>query len=203
VRQRSKELQQLMGQVGISSLRQLSDRTQVSRRAINLVRQGEAENLKYADLRQLSQVLAVSVDRFMQIFSGIDLNENISEKSDLDSLGESLKAEIIAETLQKLESLLIQLPTAIYAAQQNPSLPARNLLPLLRPLDRLLQSWQIEAIAKVGEEVKYNPQWHSLVEEEEVTSGELVTVRYVGYKQVVNGQEKLLHRVKVSTSKPD
>jgi transcriptional regulator with XRE-family HTH domain len=198
VRQRSRELQQLMEQVGISSLRQLSDRTQVSRHAINLVRQGKAEKLKYLDLYRLSQFLAISVDRFMQIFS-----ENIAEQPNSEPSQESLKAELIAETLQKLESLLIQLPTAIYAAQQNPSLPARNLLPLLRPLDRLLQSWQIEAIGKVGEEIAYDPQWHSLVEEEEIESGELVTVRYVGYKQVVNGQEKLLHRAKVSTSKPD
>jgi len=196
-----------MQQVGISSFRQLSDRTQVSRRAIDQVRQAEAEKLKYADLWQLSQVLEISLERFMQIFSSLKLNqnftehlsENISEINPTESQRENLKVELIAETLQKLESLLLQLPTAIYAAEQNPSLPARNLLPLLRPLDRLLESWQIEVIGKVGERIEYDPQWHSLIEEE-VQPGELAIVRYVGYKQIENGQEKLLYRAKVSPS---
>jgi molecular chaperone GrpE (heat shock protein) len=96
-------------------------------------------------------------------------------------------------SVQILESLLLQLPTAAYAAQQNPQVPAVKLLPLLRPLEQLLQEWGIEAIAPVGSEVAYDPQWHQLMEGT-ATVGDLVKIRYTGYRQ----GETLLYRAKVS-----
>ena len=86
-----------------------------------------------------------------------------------------------------------QLPTAAAAAVENPQLSAANLLPLLTPINELLKRWGIEAIAAVGEEVAYNPQWHELMEGT-AEAGTSVKVRYVGYRQ----GEKLLYRAKVS-----
>jgi transcriptional regulator with XRE-family HTH domain len=241
VNQKSTKLEQLMQQVGISSFRQLSDRTQISRRGIDLVRQQQAQNLKYADLLRLSQVLQISLDRLIQIFGSpenvadaviLDFHKQDSLKPECDrlpiqlleiqlseielseiELGEielakqqkRIKTELINETLQKLESLLLQLPTAIYAAKQNPGLPARNLLPLLRPFDLLLQCWNIEVIGEVGSIINFDPQWHSLIDEREdgsepVESGESVIVRYVGYKQIEDRQERLIYRAKVSSA---
>ncbi len=96
-------------------------------------------------------------------------------------------------SMQTLESLLLQLPTAMYAAQQNPQAPAVKLLPLLRPLERLLQEWGIEAIAAVGSEIPYDPQQHQLMTGT-VQPGERVRVRYIGYRQ----GDRLLYRAKVS-----
>jgi hypothetical protein len=95
--------------------------------------------------------------------------------------------------LQVLESLLLQLPTAVYAAQQNPQVSAVKLLPLLRPIDALLQQWGIEAIAQVGVELPYDPQQHQLMAGT-AAMGDRVRVRYVGYRQ----GDKLLYRAKVS-----
>jgi molecular chaperone GrpE (heat shock protein)/DNA-binding Xre family transcriptional regulator len=114
---------------------------------------------------------------------------------------EALLQEFQQSSLQILESLLLQLPTAAYAAQQNPQAPAVKLLPLLKPLDRLLQEWGIEAIGVVGAEIPYNPQWHQLMDgvaepgdSASADSPVRVKVRYIGYRQ----GDKLLYRAKVS-----
>lgn len=106
---------------------------------------------------------------------------------------EELWQEFQQSSVQVLESLLLQLPTALYAAQQNPQAPAVKLIPLLRPIDGLLQHWGIEAIANVGAEVAYDPQHHQLMEGT-AAPGDSVRVRYTGYRQ----GEKLLYRAKVS-----
>ena len=113
----------------------------------------------------------------------------------------TLRQEFQQSSLQVLESLVLQLPTAIYAAQQNPQIPVARLLPLLRPIDQLLQSWGIEAIAPVGTELEYDPQWHQLMEGTaqegdplRVSLRDRVRVRYTGYRQ----GNKLLYRAKVS-----
>ncbi len=107
---------------------------------------------------------------------------------------ETLMQEFQQSSLQVLESLLLQLPTAAFAAQQNDQLPAVRLLPLLRPLEQLIQTWGVEAIAAVGAEIPYNPQWHQLMEGT-AQPGDRVKVRYTGYRQ----GEKLLYRAKVSS----
>jgi len=56
-----------------------------------------------------------------------------------------------------------------------------------------LQQWSVEAIAEVGKELPYDPTQHQLIEGT-AQPGELVRVRYTGYRQ----GEKLLYRAKVS-----
>ncbi|PSB28279.1 helix-turn-helix domain-containing protein [Stenomitos frigidus] len=106
---------------------------------------------------------------------------------------QTLWQEFQQASIQTLESLLLQLPTAAYAAQQNPQAPAVKLLPLLRPLDRLLEDWGIEAIAPVGAEIPYDLQYHQLMTGT-AQIGEPVKVRYTGYRQ----GDRLLYRAKVS-----
>jgi molecular chaperone GrpE (heat shock protein) len=103
-------------------------------------------------------------------------------------------------TVQALESLLLQWPTAAYAARQHPEAPAMKILPLLRPLETLLDVWGIVLIGEVGAEIAFDPQWHQLMPggESTATKGDKVTVRYVGYRQ----GETLLYRAKVSPLSP-
>jgi molecular chaperone GrpE (heat shock protein) len=112
----------------------------------------------------------------------------------LENQRETLMQEFQQSSLQVLESWLVQWPTAAYAAQQNQQLPAVRLLPLLRPVEQLLQEWGVEAIASVGSELPYDPQWHQLMEGI-AQPGDLVKVRYTGYRI----GEKLLYRAKVSS----
>jgi DNA-binding Xre family transcriptional regulator len=129
-----------------------------------------------------------------------DPPELIALRQEYDRLQTQLsqqRAELWQEfqqsSVQILESLLLQLPTALYAAQQNPQAPAVKLIPLLRPIDHLLQQWEIVAIAPVGSEIPYDPQLHQLMDGTAET-GDRVRVRYTGYRQ----GDKLLYRAKVS-----
>lgn len=120
----------------------------------------------------------------------------------LDHQQQELVQDFQRTTLQTLEPLLLQWPTAAHAARNNPQAPAVKVLPLLRPLEQLLQAWQVEPIGTVGTEVPYDPQWHQLIPSMQgngvgldIHPGDFVRVRYVGYRQ----GKQLLHRAKVST----
>lgn len=207
---RTEILRQLMKLVDISSFQILSDRAGVSRRAIDTLRKGNATTLRYSDLAKLAEVLQIEVNELIAKF--IDNTSNSESASDaiatlreeyqrlqqkLEHQKQELRSQFEREAIQQLESLLLQLPSAIYAAQQNPNMLAKNILPLLRPLDSLLQKWGITIIGSVGAEVTYDLQKHQLMEgSDEVEEGAIAIVRYVGYMQ----GEKLLYRARVSST---
>ena len=206
-------LRQFMKLAGISSFQILSDRTGVSRRTIDTLRKGNAATLRYADLAKIAEVLQIEVTEL--IVTCITLSSNSeslnpeSPNSEIASLREEyqrlqnqlahqtqdLRSQFEREVIQQLESLILQLPSAAYAAQTNPNMLAKNILPLLRPIDALLQKWGVTAIGAVGAQVAYDSQKHELMDgSEEIVEGDLAIVRYVGYMQ----KEKLLYRARVS-----
>jgi len=200
---RTEILRQLMKLVDISSFQALSDRTGISRRAIDTLRKGNAATLRYADLAKLAEVLQIELNEFIPKFipessssTIADLREEYKRlQQKLENQKQELRSQFERETIQQLESLLLQLPSAAHAAQNNPNMPAKNILPLLRPIDALLQKWRISVIGSVGEEVSYDPQKHQLMEgSNEIDDGDLAIVRYLGYMQ----GEKLLYRARVS-----
>jgi molecular chaperone GrpE (heat shock protein) len=114
-------------------------------------------------------------------------------QAELEQQRQSLMQEFQQSSLQILESWLLQWPTVVEKVKQNPRLAAVKILPLLRPVEQLMQQWNVEAIAPVGAEVPFDPQLHQLMDGS-VQDGELVKVRYAGYRQ----GNKLLYRAKVS-----
>lgn len=209
----SHRLQQLMQRVGLSSFRSLSQASGVSEKQIRRLRRGEVGQIRLEALLKLSQVLEVSVVDLLSLFP-VPGMQKLGSESDALKLEQELTAlrqeydrlqhqlqeqklelqqEFQQSSLQVLESLLLQLPTAAYAAQQNPQAPAVKLLPLLKPLERLLQEWGVEPIATVGSEIPYDPHQHQLIDGS-AEAGERVRVRYTGYRQ----GDRLLYRAKVS-----
>ncbi len=205
------QLQNLIQQVGISSLKALSHVTGVSERQILRLRRGEVEQMRVEVLLKLSQVLQVSLDELITTFSQQNslsplpnqeglykriadlereyslLQEQIAQQSD------KLQQQFQQESLQLLESFLVQFPTAAQKARENPQLPAVNILPLIqKPLEKLLQAWDVEIMEKVGNELPYEPQFHQLIRGN-AQPGDKVKVQNVGYRQ----GEKLLYRVRV------
>ena len=205
---RTEILRLLMKQVGISSFQILSERTGISRRAIDTLRKRNAATLRYADLAKLAEVLQIEVTEVIAKFISDSNNpqspiievaalreeyQRLQQKLELQNV--ELRSQFERETIQQLESLILQLPSAAYAAQQNPNMLAKNILPLLRPIDALLQKWGITAIGAVGKEVDFDSQKHQLMEgSDEIKEGDVAIVRYVGYMQ----GEKLLYRARVS-----
>jgi molecular chaperone GrpE (heat shock protein) len=208
------QLQNLIKQASIPSLKALGRTAGVSERQILRLRRGEVEEIRVSVLVKLSQALKITVDELVTGFSESAGAESIQKTSEhellkkitelereysflqqqMEQQKQQLKQEFQQESLQVLESLLVQLPTAARACQENPQLPAVNILPLVqKPLERLQQSWGVETIGTVGEEISYDPQLHQLLDGTG-EPGQHVRVRYVGYRQ----GEKLLYRAKVS-----
>lgn len=208
----TQRLRSLMQRVNLSSFKSLAQKAGVSEWQIEQLRNGRAKQMRVENLLKVGEVLHVSINKLIQQFSDADTIPNISKitqetneeililqqeyerlKQQLDEQQQELFQQFQQSTLQTLETLLIQLPTATHAVQQNPDLPASRLLPLLRPIDQLLNAWGIEAIAPVGSEVPYDPHYHQLMDGT-AQPGDQVRVRYTGYRQ----GERLLYRAKVS-----
>ncbi|MBN3944152.1 MAG: nucleotide exchange factor GrpE [Nostoc sp. NMS9] len=209
----AQKLQDLMQQVGISSFKALSRAAGVSEHQLLRLRQGKLEQMRVDVLLKLSPVLQMPLNELIGTFSSVELlqentaptQELLQEITDLrkeydrsqfqlEQQRELLLQELQQSSLQLLESLLLQWPTAAQKAQENPQLAAVKIVPLVqKPLEKLLQAWGVEAIAPVGAELPYDPQLHQLLEGT-AQPGETVKIRYTGYLQ----GEKLLYRAKVS-----
>lgn len=200
-------LQHLMQRVGIFSFKGLARASGVSERQLLRLRRGEVGQMRVDVLLKLSQALQMPLTDLLSISSvgnAVPMPESKQAIADLkqeyqrlqvqlEQQRQTLWQEFQQSSLQVLESWLLQWPTAAYKAQENSQLPAVKLLPLLRPMEQLLQQWGVEAIAPVGAELPYDPQLHQLLEGT-AQPGERVKVRYTGYHQ----GDKLLYRAKVS-----
>jgi DNA-binding Xre family transcriptional regulator len=197
-------LQSLMQQVGFSSFKALSQKAGVSERQLRRLRQGQLLQMQLDTLLKISQALQVPMSELLVTFGESKLAQTIDtqvglqqEYQHLQTQMQQQRAVLMQEfqqsSLQVLESWMLQWPTAAYAAQQNPQLPAVKLLPLVRSVEQLLQQWGVKAIASIGSEVAYDPRWHQMMEGT-AQPGEQVKVRYAGYQQ----GDRLLSRAKVS-----
>ncbi len=209
----TQKLLKLMQQQDISSFKALSKVARVSEYQIQRLRRGEIQQMRLEILVKLSQTLQIDLSQLINNFSEIKLikeqaateQSSSQETADLKKEYERLQKQLANQeqlllsqfqqsSLQLLESLLIQFPTAAKKARENRQLPAVNIIPLIeKPLNRLLKEWNIEAIAEVGAELPYEPEVHQLIEGD-AQINETVTVRYTGYRQ----RDKLLYRAKVS-----
>lgn len=197
------QLQRLMQQAGFGDDRSLSQKAGVSELQLSRLRRGLALQTRVEILLKISQALQISLNELLATFApgSVDLEQPAPTaiqqeyqrlQATLDVQRESLMQEFQLSSLQILESWMLQWPTAASKAQENQHLPAVKLLPLMRPVEKLLQEWGVEAIAPVGSSIPYNPQQHQLLEGT-AQPGEAVKVSYTGYIQ----GEKLLYRAKV------
>ncbi len=133
-----------MQRAGLSSFKALYA-SGVSRNQIRQLRRGQIQQLRVATLFKLSQVLQVPVTELLQTFAGLspepatdELTQVAQEyqrlQEQLQQQQQILWEQFQQQTLQTLESLLLQWPTAAHAARNQPQAPAVKLLPLLRPL---------------------------------------------------------------------
>ena len=202
---RTLQLQTLMQRVGISSFRQLYQAIGTSDRTIRKLRSGELGTLRWQTLVKIASILQIPITELIETFE--TQAKFTSDRQELATLQQeyqhlqqqfqqqrdTLQAEFQFQSLQTIESFLTYFPAAKYAAINNPNFPASKLFPLVQSLDRLIQQWNVTIIGEIGEQIGYDPRWHQLIEGT-VTTGELVTIRYVGYRQ----DGKLIFRAKVS-----
>lgn len=216
----SSSLRQLMANAGCPSYRALMQQSNISRRQLAALRSGQGARLSVEGLCRISQVLQVPLVDVLKTFDIVVLdrpeqritNDRAIAPAPADNT-QALKAECIRllqqleqqrsqlrqdfqrETLHTLESLLLMWPTAAHKAQQDATLPAVRMVPLLKPLDQLLKRWGIEAIGEVGQQTDYNPvlhQWNASSEDGPPNPGDAVIVTHVGYRQ----GDTILYRAK-------
>jgi molecular chaperone GrpE (heat shock protein) len=207
-------LQNLMRQANIADERELSVVSGVAELQLFRLQRGLIAKMSIATIIKIARGLQISVDKLLATFIADYQTDTAVTTPDVTKTSvtetfwkheyqrleaeiarqqASLTAEFQQTSLQTIESWLLQWPTAAAAVKKNPQLPAERLLVLLQPIEQLLQKWGVETISSVGEELPYDPQWHTLLKGM-AEPGELVEVRYVGYKQ----GDKLLHKAKVS-----
>lgn len=205
-----------MKKAGISSLRDLSDRSGVSEWQLARLQHGLLHRMPIEILVKLSPLLQVPVnDLLIEFFPQQNQIRDLAEQeasrqAEISTLKQeyarlqqqrvnerqTLEEEFQKSSLEVIESWLLQWPTAVALAQKNPQLSAVKLLAIVKPVLDLLKRWGVEAFCHVGEHIPYDPMYHQLLEGE-ANPGDMVTVRYVGYVQ----GSKLLYRAKVSPVK--
>ncbi|MGA1133179.1 MAG: helix-turn-helix domain-containing protein [Prochlorotrichaceae cyanobacterium] len=207
------KLRAQMQVANLTSFRQLAQRSGLSRYQINKIRRGEWESLSFAGAVNLATVLNLSL---AELLSWTPF-EVVPPPSETNALGDdrqkialdyqhlenqlqqqaaNLRSQFQREVLQQLESWLLNWPKVVHAVQSNkPDLLAAKILPLLRPLDLLLQAWEVDPIGAIGDRLPYTPQEHRLLSSGgEITPGILVEIQRPGYRH----QGHLLFRAEVS-----
>lgn len=206
-----------MQSAGLESYRALSHKAEVSERQILRLRRGEAEQMRLENLSRLAQALQRPVFQLMQEFTSLPLSDSKTTvdappisaspaslesalrqeyerlQTQLQQQKADLTIEFQREALYTLETWMTLWPTVVTKVQEDAEIPASRVVPLIRPIEKLLAQWGVEAIATVGAELPYDPTQHQLMGGA-AEPGQLVRVRNVGYYH----RGKLLHRAKVS-----
>ncbi len=201
------KLKKLMAKADIASLEELSKITGVPQLQLIRLTKGLMAKMQVETILKLSRALNITLEDFIDLFSAKSAaNQNNEIKSlkqeyqrlekQLEFQKEDLEKQFQKNSIQTLESWLLQWPAAATAAKNNPQLSAAKLLPLVKPIEKLLALWGVEPIGSVGAELAYDPQYHQLMEGK-ANPGDLVKIRYLGY--LYRGD--LLYRAKVSLVK--
>jgi DNA-binding Xre family transcriptional regulator/molecular chaperone GrpE (heat shock protein) len=205
-------LRERMNQLDIADWEDLAAQAGLTRFGLRLVRRGDVKNLSLEQLRRLATVLNLNFQEFDRNFAA--LPTSTTEATDATEIAElrqqclRLREELQQQktqltidfrnaTFEQLQTLLTNYPSARKMAEAKPDLPAKNLSALFTPLENLLKSWNWEMIGSAWEQVTYNPQLHQ-PDVEDITEGELVYVRFVGYRD----GERILAPAKVSRTLP-
>lgn len=209
-------LQRVMQRANIPSQRALAEKAQVSRWQVQQLRQGNIDTMRLSILKQLAAALDCSLTELLQAFDpeksprertpGIATETDINNNPDvtllrqeyarlenhLEQQSQRLQHQFQTEALRILESWLTYWPTAAKAAMDRDGFDAKKLLPLVKPVERLVASWGVTVIGTVGEPLTYDPQQHQLARGM-AAPGDAVRISHVGYRHGDN----LLQRAKV------
>jgi transcriptional regulator with XRE-family HTH domain len=174
-------LVELMRAAGVSSFAALCKKTGVSEKALRRLRRLQLSQMQVVTLGKIAGGLDLSLERLVQVFSEAGAEEAVDG------------AEMVrVQALQVLEPWLLQWSGAVYAAQQNPAAPAVKLVPLMRPVELLVESWGLVGIGSVGEVGMFDPLRHEGMEEG-LAEGDRVRVVACGYSR----GDRLLYRARV------
>ncbi|MEO1131501.1 MAG: helix-turn-helix transcriptional regulator [Cyanobacteria bacterium J06639_1] len=176
---RDRILQIWRDEAGYASWAAFSRATGLSRYRVSAFRNAKLERLPTSALLVACTALNQSVEDYLNAI-GVGDREDISNANTPENDSSSNEERWQRQTLDRLEPLLRQYPTAKYAAERS-DLLARNLLALLHPLEQLLDAWHLERIGCVGEVLPYDSARHQMLSDVAIAPDDPVEIRYVGY----------------------
>lgn len=207
----TERLRSLMTTAGIPSFRALARQAQVSDWAIRQLRGDRIQTMRLETLQKIAAALNLPLSELLRQFGAIADASSVSHdaaqdvalaslqaeyqrlQTQLENQATQLQTQFQMTALSTLESWLLQWPTVTHAVEKNPDLPASRLVPLVQPVQTLVEQWGLAAIALVGATVPFDPQVHQLMNGH-AEPDDLVRVRYTGFRH----QGKLVYRAKVS-----
>ncbi|MEM9511656.1 MAG: hypothetical protein AAF978_03070 [Cyanobacteria bacterium P01_E01_bin.48] len=179
---RDRLLQTWRDRAGYTSWAAFARAAALSRYRLDLFRQARLERLTVKDLISACSALGVSPLEYLSATEAIDPAEaSETEHSPTKDISVEDISVWQRSALDCLEPLLRQYPTARYAAEHR-ELSARQVLPLLLPLERLLEAWNVEPLGCVGETAAFDPTQHELLSDADIATGEPIEIRYLGYR---------------------
>lgn len=212
-------LQKRMKELDIDSWRALQQKSGLNFSSLRLVRCGSVGKLKIEQLQGLAIALqweweyalhilnVLSIDKKKKnVKKIIELQTEDTEKVDraekiqddgLEQQRRELLADFRSTSFEQMHTLLTSYPTLRQIVAVKPELPAKNLISLFTSLDNLMDSWGYKTIGSVWEKVAYDPKWHQ-GDVEDITPGELVYIRFVGYQD----GDRVICPAKVSRTLP-
>ncbi|NJO85575.1 MAG: helix-turn-helix transcriptional regulator, partial [Synechococcaceae cyanobacterium RM1_1_27] len=201
--QHDQQLRARMAEVGIPSWAALQQRAGISRRAMDCIRHGRVDRLRWSQLGEVAVALEWPLPvllRLLTLIADDDVEDvgapALSSRDPQDR--QDTQAEVFqTESFRTLQLLLTQYPSACKLAQTQPDLPAKNLVALFRPLETLMVDWGIQPIGQVWEAVDFDPVLHQ-PDQGSMMAGDPVFIRYVGYRR----GEQILCPAKVSRTLP-
>lgn len=210
-------LQRIMQRANISSQRALAEKANVSRWQVQQLRQGHIDTMRLAALKQLATALDCSLSELLKEFdpeqspsvstatlattnkpadnhneATLLRQEYARLEQRLAKQSQTLQYQFQTDALRVLESWLTYWPTAAAAATDRDGFDAKKLLPLVKPVERLVAEWGVSTLGTVGEELSYDPQYHQLARGT-ANPGDPIRISHVGYHHGDN----LLQRAKV------
>lgn len=206
------QLRSRMEAQGISSFRALAQSAGVSEGQILQFRRGKAGQMRLVMLQNLAEALQLSLPECLSLAEAQSpaapselppaLAADNALQAEYDRLQQQLarqetelRQRFQQESLYALEAWMKNWPKVVHAVQTHkPDLLAAKILPLVKPLEQLLDSWGVETVGCMGKPLAYDPQFHQLVRGQ-AQPGETVTVLRPGFRQ----ENRLLHRAEVGS----
>ncbi len=201
-----------MGRSGFTQFRALAQAAGISDVQLRQLRRGQVAHLRLGTIQRVATVLDLDW-RLLAESSSQDpdpsthpQNSN-SNSSQLEAEYRRLEQRLAQESarvqletqrsaLTLLEPWLKNWPKVLQAIETNrPDLPLAQVLGLLGPIDRLLESWDLRRIGVIGETIAFDPT-EQIAIEGSPHIGDLVIVRRPGYRQ----GDVLLARAEVATN---
>jgi len=149
------KLEQLMAEIGCKNLEELSKLSGLSSWQLQRVRHGLIAKLSSESLVKLANALQLPVSDLLAHFQIPTMGtedrsgelkileqeyQNLQQK--LDQQKEELAEEFQRQSIEAIESWLVQWPTAEAVARKNPDLAAVKILSLVKPIMQLLVEMQ-------------------------------------------------------------